>query len=130
MNIKDMTTSELLELRKKIDADAQAMGDKPEDVEELRKMQETMKQINEELEARKAMAEERKGLLSSIAAGAGTRVTGADEGNAKTDEEIRSSKAYIEAYAEYIKTGRDDEVRGLLTTNATGGTIPGPTFVD
>ena len=130
MNIKDMTTSELLELRKKIDADAQAMGDKPEDVEELRKMQETMKQINEELEARKAMAEERKGLLSSIAAGAGTRVTGADEGNAKTDEEIRSSKAYIEAYAEYIKTGRDDEVRSMLTTNAAGGTIPVPTIVD
>ena len=37
-------------------------------------------------------------------------------------QELRNSKEYIEAYAEYIKTGEDKEVRALITTGgyATG----------
>lgn len=31
-------------------------------------------------------------------------------------EELRNSKEYIEAYADYIKTGEDKEVRALITT--------------
>ena len=130
MDFKSMSTSELLEMRKKIDADAQKLGESPEDVAELRKLQDDMSKINNELEARRAAAEERKGLLSTIAAGAGRKVTSDDEDKRATDEEIRNSKAYVEAYAEYVKTGRDEEVRSLLSTNATGGTIPAPTFVD
>jgi len=40
--------------------------------------------------------------------------------------ETRNSKEYIEAFAEYIKTG---EARALLTENATNGTIAVPDFV-
>ena len=48
-----------------------------------------------------------------------------------TIEEIRSSKAYIDAFAEYIKSGDDKECRALLTTNAaSGGQVPVPTLVD
>lgn len=130
MDYKSMTTSALLELRKKIDADAQAMGDTPEEVEKLKAMQEDMRKINEELEARKAAAEEHKGLLESIAAGAGRKVDETPGDGRKSDDEIRNSKAYIEAYAEYIKTGRSEEVRGLLSENAAGGTIPVPTIID
>lgn len=43
--------------------------------------------------------------------------------------EIRNSKEYINAYAEYIKTGKDAELRALLTTNATSGTIAVPDMV-
>lgn len=43
-------------------------------------------------------------------------------------KEIRSSKEYIDAFANYIKTGKDEEVRSLLT-DFGGGTIPTPTFV-
>lgn len=43
-------------------------------------------------------------------------------------KEIRSSKEYIDAFANYIKTGKDEEVRSLLT-DIGGGTIPTPTFV-
>lgn len=40
----------------------------------------------------------------------------------------RDSKQYIDAYAEYVKTGKEDEVRSLLTENVSG-TIAVPTMV-
>lgn len=43
--------------------------------------------------------------------------------------EIRNSKKYIEAFANYIKTNDDTEVRSLLTENVTGGTVPVPGIV-
>jgi len=42
--------------------------------------------------------------------------------------ETRNTKEYIDAYAEYIKSGKDDEVRSLLTENVSG-TIAVPEFV-
>lgn len=48
-------------------------------------------------------------------------------------EELRNSQSYIDAYAKYIKTGKDKEIRALLTANAIAleGTtqIPVPEFV-
>ena len=45
-------------------------------------------------------------------------------------EEYRNSKEYIDAYAEYIKTGKADECRALLTTNVgDAGEIAVPDFV-
>lgn len=44
-------------------------------------------------------------------------------------EEIRNSKEYINAYAEYVKSGDDAECRALLSENATNGTVPIPEFV-
>ena len=42
--------------------------------------------------------------------------------------EVRNSKEYIDAYAEYIKTEKDAECRALLTENVSG-TVPVPEFV-
>ena len=42
--------------------------------------------------------------------------------------ETRNTKEYIDAYAEYIKSGKDEEVRSLLTENVSG-TIAVPEFV-
>lgn len=42
----------------------------------------------------------------------------------------RDSKEYVEAFAKYIKTGKAEEVRTLLTENASGGTVAVPTFVE
>ena len=49
-----------------------------------------------------------------------------------TFEEIRNSKEYVNAFAEYIKTGKDEEVRALLSTNATnsGAYVPVPSIVE
>ena len=42
--------------------------------------------------------------------------------------EIRNTKAYIDAYANYIKTGDDTECRSLLTENVSGS-VPVPEMV-
>ena len=49
-----------------------------------------------------------------------------------TIEEIRNSKEYVNAFAEYIKTGKDEEVRALLSTTATnsGAYVPVPSIVE
>lgn len=48
----------------------------------------------------------------------------------KDINEYRNSKEYIDAFAEYIKTGEDKQVRALLTTNVgDAGTIAVPSFV-
>ena len=47
-----------------------------------------------------------------------------------TLEEIRSSKEYVEAFANYIKTGKDDECRAALLTANVSGTLPVPTIVE
>ena len=45
-------------------------------------------------------------------------------------EEYRNSKEYIDAFAEYIKTGKADECRALLTTNVgDAGEVAVPDFV-
>ena len=45
-------------------------------------------------------------------------------------EEYRNSKEYVDAYAEYIKSGDDTEVRALLTTNVgSAGEVAVPDFV-
>ena len=53
-----------------------------------------------------------------------------EERKEMTLAEIRSSKEYIDAYAEYIKTGNAEECRSILTDNATGGQVPVPTLVE
>lgn len=54
-----------------------------------------------------------------------------EERKEMTVEEIRSSKEYINAYAEYVKTGNAEECRSILSENATtGGQVPVPTLVE
>lgn len=45
-------------------------------------------------------------------------------------KEIRNSEAYINAYANYIKTGDDAECRALLTDILPNGTVPVPEYVE
>ena len=45
------------------------------------------------------------------------------------NKEIRNSKEYIDAFGEYIRTGKDEEVRKLLSENTTNGTVAVPDFV-
>ena len=47
-----------------------------------------------------------------------------------TLDEIRSSKEYENAFANYIKTGRDDECRAALLTANVSGQVPVPTMVE
>lgn len=92
--------------------------------EEVRKLN------NEEAEIRKK-AEKEAALRSAVspADAAEIRKNKAKE-TTTAPAEIRNSPAYINAYANYLKTGKDTECRAMLTGNATSGTVPVPTMVE
>ena len=87
-------------------------------------IEERVAQIRAEIETRKAdMAEVIKGSETET-------IEKPVEERKMTDVEIRSSKEYLDAFANYLKTGKADECRALLSTNATGGYVPVPTYVE
>ena len=91
------------------------------EIEELKARKAELKEI----EARKAAAE---ALNEGKAKGKKVEETREKE-KTMTREEIRASKEYVEAYAKYVKTGKDEECRALLTVDASG-VVPVPTMVD
>lgn len=86
-----------------------------------------------DLEARKAeLIEQRKKEIADVIKN-GKEIEKVEERDKPMGiEEIRNSKEYINAFANYIKTGKDEEVRALLTTNATVATgyVPVPEIVE
>ena len=124
MDYKTMTAEEL-EARK---AEIVNEIDAPE--ADLDALEEEMRAIKAELEERKAEEARKAEIRAEVAAGAGEVETKfeAEERKQPTMEEIRNSKAYIDAYAEYIKNDDPSECRALLTENVSG-TIPIPELV-
>ena len=96
---------------------------------DLDAIEEEVRAINSELETRENAEQKRKALRDQVANGQGEVVEEFKEERKMEDKEIRNSKAYIDAYAEYVKTGDDKECRALLTENANSGTVPVPEFV-
>ena len=88
--------------------------------------------IDAELETRREAAEKAEEERQKVAQGNEPPVKTFREVNVMTLEELRNSKEYVDAYVNYIKTGKDEECRSLLTTNATAATgyVPVPTLVD
>ena len=123
MEVKDMTVEQLearkAELANLLDA---------EDAD-LDAIEAEVRSIKDELEARKAAEVQREEIRKAVAAGAGAVVEKIEEDKKMTNEEIRNSGAYIDAFANYIKTGSDRECRTLLTENASG-TLPVPSFIE
>ena len=130
MDFTNMTMEELLERRSAIGADLDA----PE--ADLDALEAEVRAINGEIENRKRAEQRKTDLRAAVANGAG-EVTNkpVEEEHKMTVDEIRSDKRYIDAYAEYIKTGRDTECRAILTETNPGsvvgsGPVPVPVFVD
>ena len=124
MDIKNMTTEEL-EARK-----AELSGMLELEDADLDAIEAEGRAINEELESRKAKAAKKQELRDIVAA-APCEVVEEQKEERKTkmeNIEIRNTPEYIDAYAEYIKTGKDAECRALLTENVSGS-VPIPTFV-
>lgn len=96
---------------------------------DLDALQEEVRSLNEAREALKKSAAEAAEKRAAIANGLGETHEKMEEKKTMTNEEIRSTAAYVNAYANYIKTGRDEECRALLTENASG-TLPVPVLVD
>ena len=121
MEIKEMQmadieqrSAEIEELMKAEDADIDAL------TEEVNQLVERKAQIETEVEARKKEMEEALKITEPVEE---------IEERKMTNMEVRNTKEYIDAYAEYVKSGRDAECRALLTENVNGGTVPVPEFV-
>ena len=96
---------------------------------------EAMDAIQEELEAieeRKANikleVEQRKMDMAAVIKGQGDVVEEIKEERENITMEVRNTPEYVNAYAEYIKSGKDTECRALLTENVSGK-VPVPEFV-
>lgn len=73
--------------------------------------------------------ETRKADMQAVAEGLGEKIEEREEKKV-TEKEIRSTKEYIDAFAKYLKTGKDTECRALLSTNVASGYVPVPTYVE
>ena len=102
---------------------------------EIADSNEAMDAIQEELEAieeRRAQikleVEQRKADMAAVIEGQGNVIEEVkDERKVKTME-VRNTPEYINAFAEYIKSGNDKECRALLSENVSG-TVAVPEFV-
>ena len=129
MELKTMSIEELEERKVAIASEVEADG------ADLDALDAEVKSINAELEERKAIEAKKVEVRQAIADGAGTVVESApveERETMKDIAEVRNSKEYIDAYAEYLKTGNVEEMRSataLLTENVSGGEIAVPEFV-
>ena len=116
MDIKEMTIEELEERKTAIVAELDNEG------ADLDALEEEMRSIKAEMEERAAAEAKRNEIRAAVAYGAGTviKTVEKEERKVMTEAEIRNSKEYINAYAEYLKTEDPSECRALLTTNASG----------
>lgn len=73
--------------------------------------------------------EEKRKAAEAVALGAGKEIEKRKESHKMTEREIRNSREYVEAFAKYVKTGKDTECRTLLSDNVQNGMVPVPEFV-
>ena len=121
MEIKEMNSEQvearLAEIRSLIDAEDADIEALTSEVDALIERRDSIKKS----------AAEKRALLEKVANSDIKPIAEIEE--RENNMEVRDSKAYIEAFANYCKTGDDAECRALLTENVTGGTVPVPTFV-
>ena len=126
MELKDMSIDELKERRSAIAVEVEA----PE--ADLDALEAEARAIKEELEAREAAEAKRVEIRSAVAEGQGEVIetVKVEERKEMSLEEIRSSKEYIDAFANYIKTDDDKECRALLLTENVSGQVPVPSIIE
>ena len=126
MTIKEIETrvAEIREAMTSEDADLKALIDEAKELK-TRKA-ELIEAEKVEQKAKELEVETRKAEMSEVVSGKGEVI----ERNIEMTEkvEVRNTKEYIDAFAEYIKSGSDAECRALLTENVSG-TVPVPEMV-
>lgn len=99
--------------------------------EEARQLVTEKAQLEEQLNELRKAAEQAEEERKAVADGAGEKTEKHEEEKIMDLKEIRSSVEYMDAFANYIKTGKDEECRALLSENAAAsGQIPVPVLVD
>ena len=126
MELKEMTVEQLEERKSAIVAELDNEG------ADLDALEAEVRSIKEELETRakeEAQKVEIRKTVADIKAPVVMEEVVEEKREMKTNEEIRASKEYIDAYARYMISENDAEVRSLLTETVSG-TVPVPTIVD
>ena len=102
------------------------------ETEEIENRANELEAIKAELEARKEAAAKAEEARKAVENGAGETTEKHEEEKRMEVSEIRNTPEYINAYANYIKTGRDTECRDvLLSLNASaGGQLPVPDMLE
>lgn len=123
-----MTRLEEIEARK---VEIKSEVESTEEVEKLEELNEEVDALNEEAE-QITEAQEQEEVAESLEEQPEVKAKATEVSmEVKKEEkvmEMRNTKEYIDAYAEYIKTEKDDEIRSLLTENVSGS-IAVPDFV-
>ena len=123
-----MTIEQIEERKNAIVADLDKEG------ADLDALEAEMRSLNEEIEIRKAEEAKKAEIRKSIADGKVGEVVEEkkieERKNTMTNNEVRATKEYVDAFARYLISEDATEVRSLLTENATGGSVPVPALVD
>lgn len=100
-----------LEIREELEA--------TEEVEKVEELNQEVEALNEEVSQIEEQQEEQEVAEEMETAPIVDEVI-KEEKKVMDNKELRNSKEYIDAYAEYVKTGEDKELRSLLTENVSG----------
>ena len=124
-NIKEMTVEQLEERKNAIVAELDNEG------ADLDALENEVRSIKEELETRAAEEATKNEIRKTVAETKAPVIAKVEEEKRemKTNEEIRASKEYIDAFAQYLINENDSECRSLLTTQVSGS-VPVPVIVD
>lgn len=123
MEFKEMSVEQLetrmAEIKNEIEVDGADLG----------ALEEEVRGIKAELEERAKVEAQKVELRKAVAEGKGKVIEKKEETKIMTNEEIRASKEYVDAYARYLINEDDKECRALLTTQASGS-VPVPVLVE
>lgn len=128
MDLKELTIDQIEERKNAIVAELDNDG------ADLDALENEMRSLNDELEVRKADEAKRAEIRQAIADEKVDVVTiekKSDQGERtmRTNDEVRATKEYVDAFARYLVSENDAEVRSLLTENVSGS-VPVPALVD
>ena len=132
-----MTREEIMMLdAEQIDARSAELAseiEKAETNEAMDAIQSEMEAIEERKAAIRLEVEQRKADMAAVIKGQGDVIEEVKDERKVTTMEVRNTPEYINAYAEYIKSGNDMECRKLTSENDTTpngtGTVAVPEFV-
>lgn len=133
--IKALSEDEIKTRKSEIDSILEKVVSGEDTETDVNALNEEVRAMDERLVELRKVAEEKKDDLKAVIDGEGVEVRNDLEPKMEAKKmsdvkEIRNSSAYIDAFAEAIKTGDFTECRSLLTENATNGTVVVPTFIE
>ena len=125
MKLKEMTVEQLEERKNAIVSELDNEG------ADLDALEAEVRSIKEELETRAAEEAKKAEIRKTVAETKAPVIEKVNEEKRemKTNEEIRASKEYVDAFARYLISENDAEVRSLLTETVSGS-VPVPVIVD